>query len=165
MTEPRQIVKVGIADLNIVKAPGTIRTQGLGSCVGTIIYDDRVKIAGLSHVLLPDSSLAKGGNMNEYKYADLAIPLLIRRLVEAGARNYALKAKMAGGAQMFKSTSNSSIMRIGLRNAEACIAQLKFFRIPIVASDVGGTSGRTIEFDPDTGKLEIRKVNQETFYI
>jgi len=164
-TDSSGVVKVGIADLNIVKAPGTIRTQGLGSCVGTIIYDDRTKIAGLSHILLPDSNLAKRGNMNAYKYADLAIPLLIQKLVEAGASNYALKAKMAGGAQMFKSISDSSIMRIGLRNAEACKEQLGFFRIPIIASDLGGSSGRTIEFHPDTSKLEIRKVNQETFYI
>ena len=38
-------------------------------------------------------------------------------------------------------------------------------RIPIVAQDVGGNSGRTIEFDPVTGKLKIRTVNKGEKYI
>ena len=39
MHNSQQVVKVGIADMNIVKAPNTIRTSGLGSCVGVVIYD------------------------------------------------------------------------------------------------------------------------------
>jgi len=34
MNAQGQIVKVGIADMNIAKAPDKIRTSGLGSCVG-----------------------------------------------------------------------------------------------------------------------------------
>ena len=41
MIEQGQVVKVGIADMNIVKAPDTIRTSGLGSCVGVVLYDER----------------------------------------------------------------------------------------------------------------------------
>lgn len=36
-----QVVKVGIADMNIIKPPYTIRTTGLGSCVGVVIYDEK----------------------------------------------------------------------------------------------------------------------------
>ena len=32
-----KIVRVGIADMNIVKYPETIRTSGLGSCVGVVL--------------------------------------------------------------------------------------------------------------------------------
>lgn len=123
------------------------------------------KIAGLSHVLLPDSALAKQSKLNVYKYADTAIPYLINLLLEKGARKYALKAKIAGGAQMFQMNSGSDIMRIGPRNVEAVEKQLAEFRIPVIASDVGGNAGRTIEFDPETGQLKIRKVNKEEFYI
>ena len=41
-----QVVKVGIADMNTVKAPDTIRTSGLGSCVGVVLYDERSKSLG-----------------------------------------------------------------------------------------------------------------------
>ena len=100
-----------------------------------------------------------------YKYADTAIPYLINLLLERGARKYALKAKLAGGAQMFQLSSGSDIMRIGPRNVEAVEKQLAELKIPVVASDVGGNAGRTIEFDPETSQLKIRQVNKKEFYI
>jgi len=165
MSRNNTVVRVGIADLNIVTAPNKIITAGLGSCVGVVIYDCDRKIAGLSHVLLPDSSLAKQSELKPYKYADTAIPILIEKLLAGGARKFALKAKMAGGAQMFKFESKSNIMRIGPRNIEAVQEQLHRFNIPVVAADVGGNLGRTIEFDPETCKFKIRKVNKEETYI
>lgn len=61
---------------------------------------------------------------------------------------------------MFQFSSKNEIMRIGPRNVEAVKKQLNREHIPIVAEDVGGNSGRTIEFDPSTGLLEIRTVNK-----
>ncbi|MFD1850359.1 chemotaxis protein CheD [Oceanobacillus bengalensis] len=165
MNDTKTIVKVGIADLNLVTAPDIIRTSGLGSCVGVVIYDPTKKVAGLSHVLLPDSKLAKQANFNTYKFADTAVPILIDKLLKRGARKYALKAKIAGGAQMFNFTSTSDIMRIGARNIEAVQLVLKENQIPILSSDVAGNVGRTIEFDPSTSMLKIRKVNKDEFYI
>src|SRR5690625_947317 len=150
------LVKVGIADLNIVKGPNKIRTSGLGSCVGIVIFNKRKEIAGLAHIMLPDSSLAKQHDFNRYKYADTAIDILVHKLMENHVSLYGMKAKIAGGAQMFQHHAATDVMRIGPRNIEAVTAQLKKHRIPIVASDVGGDRGRTIEFDPITSKLKIR---------
>lgn len=152
-------VVVGIADLKVVMAPDLIRTSGLGSCVGVVLYDEIRQVTGLAHVLLPDSSMTKQTNINRYKYADTAIPLLIRQLVEKGAQSAMLKAKLAGGAQMFSFNPRSDVMRIGPRNAEAVQKELQACQIPIISSDLGGNAGRTIEFDTVTAKLKIRKVN------
>lgn len=154
------IVKVGIADLKLVKSPDTIRTSGLGSCVGVIIYDLTNQLAGLAHIMLPDSRLSKQANLNPYKYADTAIDCLIKMLIEKGAISFQLKAKIAGGAQMFPNQLSNEVMRIGPRNVEAVKAELQSYRIPIVASDVGGHNGRTIIFDPTNGNLHIRTVNK-----
>lgn len=152
------VIKVGMADLNIAKAPNYIRTSGLGSCVGVAIYDPKRKIAGLAHVMLPSSELSRG-ELNEAKYADTAIPLLLRKLDASGGNIRHYQAKMAGGAQMF-ALSGSQSMRIGERNAEACRALLYTFNIPILGEDLGGNFGRTIEMDPATGILQIRTVNK-----
>jgi chemotaxis protein CheD len=159
------VIKVGIADLNIVKSPNHIRTSGLGSCVGLIIFDKHNEIAGLAHIMLPDSSLANKGSFNQAKYADTAIPLLIHRLTMAGARSRALLAKMAGGAQMFQFQNTNDMMRIGPRNIEAIKKQLHEYNIPLISEDVGGNSGRTIEFDPVSCELTIRTVNKGTKVI
>lgn len=154
------VVKVGIAQLDIVKEPHTIRTSGLGSCVGVVLYDDMKKVAGLVHIMLPDSSLGRAASANVAKFADTGIDALIARLQKEGVTSGRLKAKIAGGAQMFQFTSDKDSMRIGPRNVEAVKKQLQKHHIRIVAEDTGGNSGRTIEFNPLTNLLNIRTVNQ-----
>lgn len=158
MNEVIEIVKVGIADLNIIQAPQVIRTSGLGSCVGVVIYDSTQKMAGMVHVMLPDSSLAKEP-FNKAKYADSGIDELVFLLENNGVSRYKMKAKIAGGSQMFQFSSTNDTMRIGPRNVEAVKKKLDQLRIRILAEDVGGQSGRTIEFNPLTGLLKVRTVN------
>jgi len=165
MNEIQSIVKVGIADMNIVKAPDLIRTSGLGSCVGVIVYDQLQNVAGLVHVMLPDSALSRNDSLNLAKYADTGVSALVSRLVKQGARRLSLKAKIAGGAQMFQFTSGNESMRIGPRNVEAVKKQLSALHIALVGEDVGGNSGRTIEFDVKTCKLQIRTVNKGITYL
>ncbi|MEK3978056.1 chemotaxis protein CheD [Psychrobacillus sp. FSL K6-2836] len=160
MNEQGQIVKVGIADMNIAKAPDKIRTSGLGSCVGVVLYDERSTTVGMVHVMLPDSSLGRTEVINIAKFADTGIPAMVEQLKIEGIQPYKLKAKIAGGAQMFQFSSTRDTMRIGPRNVEAVKEYLKKYSIPIVAEDTGGNSGRTIEFDPTTKLLNIRTVNQ-----
>lgn len=162
MIQESIVIKVGIADMKIVTAPNTIRTSGLGSCVGVVLYDLQKKIAGLAHIMLPDSSLARGETIHKAKYADTAVECLIQLLEKEGVNKKQLKAKIAGGAEMFKFMTKTDIMRIGPRNVDAVKQELKRFSIPLVAEDVGGTSGRTIEFSPESGKLMVRTVNQSS---
>ncbi|MFT4413586.1 chemotaxis protein CheD [Fredinandcohnia humi] len=162
MLDTGLVIKVGIADMNVVTAPNTIRTSGLGSCVGVVIFDQVHKVAGLAHIMLPSSTLSKADNLNRAKYADTAIEELLQLIGKSGGKSHSLKAKMAGGAQMFQFQNGSDIMRIGPRNVEAVSLELNRFKIPLISSDVGGSSGRTIEFDPQTTMLKIRTVNQGT---
>lgn len=160
MSNTINVIKVGIADMKLVKSPDIIRTSGLGSCVGLVIYDIDKKIAGLVHVMLPESSLSKFSGFNPAKYADTAVEHLISQLVAEGARRSVLKAKMAGGAQMFQFAAANEMMRIGPRNVEAVKKELNRLQILLVSEDVGGNCGRTIEFDPGDGALLIRTVNK-----
>ncbi|ADU30733.1 chemotaxis protein CheD [Evansella cellulosilytica] len=154
------VIKVGMADLNFANPPNKIRTSGLGSCVGIIIYDEYSKMCGMAHVMLPESSIARNGKIQRAKYADTALEDLIKTLITDGALPFRLKAKIAGGAQMFQFSSNNDTMRIGPRNVEAVRSVLKNYNVKILSEDVGGNSGRTIEFDPQTCMLEIRTVNK-----
>ncbi|MCM3123288.1 MULTISPECIES: chemotaxis protein CheD [Bacillaceae] len=160
MHKTAEIIKVGIADMNIVKVPDLIRTTGLGSCVGVVLYDQGAELAGMAHVMLPDSLLSRTEPLNKAKFADTAIKELLELMIQSGARQAGIKAKIAGGAQMFQFSGSSDMMRIGPRNVEAVLQELKEFRIPLMAHDVGGNSGRTIEFDPKTGLMQIRTVNK-----
>jgi chemotaxis protein CheD len=152
------IIKVGMADLNVAHTIGILKTMGLGSCVGLTLYDAKAKMAGMAHVMLPTSDIAKGGELNIAKYADTAVPELITRMVSLGAVVSRMEAKMAGGAQMFAFAANHDTMRIGPRNVESCKEQLRKYGIPLKAEDTGGNYGRTIEIECEKGILVIRSV-------
>ncbi|MGF7048766.1 chemotaxis protein CheD [Paenibacillus sp. DS2015] len=154
----QKIVKVGMADLNVISESGLIRTTGLGSCVGVTLYDPSLKVAGMAHVMLPSSDIAREGQLNIAKYADTAIPELLARLLAMGASKSRLVAKIAGGSQMFAFAGKSDTMRIGPRNTESCKAKLLELGIPLLAEDSGGNYGRTIELECSTGVLFIRSV-------
>ena len=105
-----QIIKVGMADLNICVSPDGITTLGLGSCVGIAVRDPVTKIGGLAHIMLPDSTEIKN-NSNIPKFADTGIEELIKQIVAKGASRQRLVAKIAGGAQMFAFQSNKRTRR------------------------------------------------------
>ncbi|NLP15700.1 MAG: chemotaxis protein CheD [Clostridiales bacterium] len=153
-------IKVGMADANVCKPPDMITTLGLGSCVGIVLYDPVKKIAGLVHVMLPDSTKIMN-NSNKYKFADTGIDTLIQDMINIGAIRKNLVSKIAGGAQMFSFSNNLEMMRIGERNVEATKDKLKQLGIPILAEDTGANYGRTIEFYTETGLLHIKSVGKE----
>lgn len=154
------MIKVGMADYNVCKSPDAITTLGLGSCVGIVLYDSRTKIAGMVHVMLPDSTKVKN-NVNKAKFADTGIDLLISEMVKAGAGRLGLTAKIAGGAQMFAFSSNNEALRVGERNVEATKKKLSQLGIRILAEDTGLNYGRTIEFYPEHGGLLIKAIGKE----
>lgn len=145
-------------------APDAITTLGLGSCVGVVIYDATAKIAGLVHVMLPDSTKIKN-NENKAKFADTGIEEMVRQVVEAGGVKSRLKAKIAGGAQMFAFSSENDLLRVGARNVEAVKEQLVRMQIPLTAEDTGNSYGRTIEFYPETEELLIKAVGKTPYKI
>lgn len=154
-----EVVKVGMADLNICKSPDVITTLGLGSCIGIAVYDSFTKVGGLAHIMLPDSTKIKN-NTNIAKFADTGIEELIRRVVAAGASKSRLVAKIAGGAKMFEVSGLSDVGNIGARNAEASKAKLKELGIPLLAEDTGLNYGRTVELHCDTGEFYIKSVGK-----
>ncbi len=153
------VIRVGIADMNTCMAGDTITTIGLGSCVGIVLYERTKNIAGLVHIMLPDSTKVRN-NSNIAKFGDTGIRELLKRVVAAGASKPRLIAKIAGGARMFEVSGLSDVGNIGARNAEAAKAILKELGIRLVAEDTGLNYGRTVELHCDTGEFYIKSVGK-----
>ena len=143
-----EVIKVGMADLKTAKAPNTLTTLGLGSCIGLTLYDPVTKIGGLVHYMLPDSTKLKN-NTNIAKFGDTGIRELLRQVLALGANQRRLVAKIAGGACMFEMSGLSSVGNVGE------------LRIPLIAEDTGLNYGRTVELDCETGDFRIKSVGKE----
>ena len=157
------MIVVGMADLKVAKYPDVLTTLGLGSCVGITLFDRAKKIGGLAHVMLPTYKGFEGQTIA--KFADSAIIELVNQLARIGAARGALVAKLAGGAHMFGRTQNNDMLKIGERNAAASLAILRQLSIPVAANDTGGSHGRTIELNTDTGALKIRTIGAGEKFI
>ncbi len=154
-----ELIKVGMADYKVGRAPATLISYGLGSCIGISLYDPQTKIGGLLHIMLPDSSKSRS-NENRAKFADTGIADMLQELQKMGAVKSRLVAKMAGGAQMFAFSNASDIMRVGVRNVEASKAILKGLSIPIVGEDTGKNYGRTVQIDLSTGIYTVKTIDK-----
>ena len=97
--------------------------------------------------------------MNIAKCADTAVAALLTNMLKEGAKKATIVAKMAGGAHMFKTASNPLLM-VGEKNVTVTKQMLKKLNIPLVAEDVLGECGRTVEFFPATGEFKIKALGK-----
>ncbi len=155
MGEPRN---VGIAELVLCRAPEQLTCLGLGSCVAVILYDPSTKTGGIVHVLLPK---APPNCQTPEKYADTGVRRLYAKVVERGAVKPMLVAKLVGGAQMFTSL-NIAIANVGKENIQEARAALRVLGVKIVAEDLEGNRGRSVNFDSSTGKATVHTAFGQT---
>ncbi|MBE6097057.1 chemotaxis protein CheD [Schwartzia succinivorans] len=149
------LIKVGMADYKVGRAPSTLISYGLGSCIGVSLYDPQAKVGGLLHIMLPDSTQSRASE-NPAKFADTGVPLMLKDVLALGASKSRLVAKMAGGAQMFAFAKATDIMRVGARNAEAVKEQLKSLGIKLIAEDTGENYGRTVQINLENGVYTVK---------
>lgn len=155
-------ISVNIGEMKLAKDPKQILVaHGLGSCVAVVCYCPISKIGGMIHIILPELNSAAISGELPTKYANCGVPLLIEEMVKAGAKKFALKVKIAGGAKMLASVGVGTMFNIGEKNVISSKKILETLGVRIVAEDTGGTSGRTIRLYVDSGKVTIKSTGQE----
>jgi chemotaxis protein CheD len=158
---------VGLGEAKVLrgaKAGECLVAYGLGSCVAVCLFDPKTKVAGMAHVVLPGAD--PNGAPNP-KFARSALPALIKLMQAQGAgepRGYV--ARLAGGAQVLKLGGSGNLPRIGEQNAIAVRESLEAAGVPILATEVGGTRGRSVWFDPrEGGRIRVRAVGSTERYV
>ncbi|MBQ3076440.1 MAG: chemotaxis protein CheD [Clostridia bacterium] len=144
---------IGIADMKMAKGEGMLITYALGSCIGICLYDPKIKLGALIHIMLPINM--ETGRKSPMKYADTGIRETIKQMEAKGASRARMTAKIAGGAKMFE-ISGGSLGNIGQRNIESVRLNLKKEGIRLLNEDVGGSVARTLLFDVATGQGCVR---------
>ena len=155
-------ITVGIADMKMAKERGMRITYALGSCIGICLYDQKIKLAALVHIMLPLNM--ETGRKNPLKYADTGIRETLRMMEAKGASRSRITAKIAGGAKMFD-VNGGSMGNIGQRNIESVHMNLKKEGIQLLREDVGGSVARTLLFDPATGLGCVRSYGRKELII
>jgi chemotaxis protein CheD len=143
------------AGLTVEQEPHMLTTL-LGSCVSVCLWDTIWKFGGMNHFLLP---LWNGQGLASPKFGNIAIEVLIEKMGKLGCQNKNLVAKVFGGASMLN--GQSAIFNIGLRNAELAQNMLLKSGIQIIASNTGGSVGRKVVFNTNTGEAFLLFLNKK----
>jgi chemotaxis protein CheD len=145
---------VGIGDCQVsAERSDELVIYALGSSVGVVIYDPSVKVGGLLHLALPDSSLDPDkARANPFTFADSGIPLLFRRAHILGARKERIITHVAGGAQM---SAGAAVWNVGKHNVDAVRRILRRAGVRIKKEMVGGSKARTVRLNVGTGEMRV----------
>ncbi len=146
---------IGVADMAVSNnVQEDLITYSLGSCIGVVIYDPTVKVGGMLHYMLPESSMdAEKAKKTPAMFADSGIPLLFKQSYQLGASKRNMMVKVVGGGQIM---DENGVFNIGKRNY---LALRKLFwknNVMVAAEHVGGNVNRTVRLEIGTGRVFLK---------
>jgi chemotaxis protein CheD len=146
---------IGIGELVVTgNTAQTIATHAVGSCIAVCVYDPVVRVAGMLHLLLPDSRINPQRALEHpAAFADTGIPLLFQTAYEHGLSKHRAIVKIVGGAEMPRTATTG--FDTGRRNAMAARNLLWRNGVFLAAEDVGGAHARTVHLSVESGRLQI----------
>jgi chemotaxis protein CheD len=155
-----QRVIVGVGDMAVSNtAQAILSTYALGSCIGVAAYDSTRKVAGLLHLMLPDSTISPAkASVQPAMFADTGLRQFFQQLFGFGAKPAHLQLFVAGGAKVF---GGADLFRIGARNTEATLDFLGRHSLRIAFSDLGGSYNRTLHLEVASGQVTLKTPHAE----
>jgi chemotaxis protein CheD len=146
-------------EFHVARSPAILRTI-LGSCVGVTFWSSRLGIGALCHGVLPKSP-GKVTEVEGYRYVDFAISDLVRKFEGFGALREEVQIKVFGGADVLPIVPTRAWKEtVGHQNWYMAMKILQQYGFRVLASDVGGPLGRTIQFNTGSGEVLLRRLSR-----
>jgi len=136
------------------KEPCVVTTL-LGSCVAVFLYDTKRRIGGVNHYMLP---LWNGDGLASPKFGNIAIKMLLEKMIRLGSSPNDIVAKVFGGAAVLQ--TKEQVFFIGERNIKVAYEYLEKEHIKIVAASTGGKKGRKLLFNSFTGEVKQKYIEK-----
>ena len=153
MSDSPKKIYIGQGEYAISDRVDQVIATLLGSCVSACLWDEKLAIGGMNHVLFTDDT---EGAALQFGHGVNGMELLINGLLRQGAKRNRLRAKVFGGASMI-----AGLSRAGEKNGEFVTDFLAREGIAYVGGDIGGTLARRLEFWPTTGRARMKLVNRK----
>lgn len=131
----------------------------LGSCVSACIWDEKHKVGGMNHFMLPltdkDHADVTWGSLptDATRYGNYAMEFLINEILKHGGDKAEFQVKLFGGGKVLEGAGN-----IGARNIEFVLDYVKTEGLNVVSQDLGDIYPRKVLFDPLTGRAWMKRI-------
>jgi chemotaxis protein CheD len=153
-------VHVAAGEMCVARKPRLLETV-LGSCVAAVIWSRRLKIGGICHGALPQCPpdlLRDRGPKACLRYVDFSIRYLAQEVSALGATREELEVKLFGGADVLPIAGSRAGGSVGSLNCSIALRTLEEENFRLITSDLGGTQGRVIYFNTETGEVFLRRL-------
>lgn len=157
MIAPPKLVTIRLkpGELLICHEPCEVTTV-LGSCLAVTMFNARLSLAAICHVMLPDPGLGCRPDTTPdcpFKFVSTAIPAMTDAFRRASARPEEIEVKMFGGGNVLVQSGPGEGRGIGQANIQLAELLLQRANLRIKAYSVGGHCGRKIVFNTLTGEV------------
>jgi chemotaxis protein CheD len=143
-------------EICISREPAVVSTI-LGSCIAITMFNERLKIGGICHALLPEKR--SPGSDDESRYVDSSITYMLKQLEAMGIKRHEVEIKLLGGADVLD-IMDETRPSVGRQNIEKALEMMSTERLTLAFSDVGGKRGRNIRFYTHTGAVLLKRINR-----
>jgi chemotaxis protein CheD len=137
-------MKLDINQTDVTEEAVLYTCYGLGSCIALFLNDRMTGLAGGAHIPI------SGDTFGDLRSAKELLEELLSKFRVRGSQLKCLRAKLAGGAQLFDGS-----IEIGKDNVSAVHRELLSRGIYLAGADLGGTIPRTARFNTRTGELVV----------
>ncbi|MEN6424851.1 MAG: chemotaxis protein CheD [Phycisphaerales bacterium] len=133
------------------RAPAVAETL-VGSCVAVCLYNFKQGFGAMNHFLMDRPKDPADTNIGHYGVTSTRHIIDAVMAIDPEVTHY--RANIIGGAAVLKTANADG--RIGCANVQAALEVLRSAHIRVAGQEVGGTRGRRIRFNTQTGEIECR---------
>ncbi len=158
-----KVITIHPGEFHVTKKKGIVLHTLLGSCVAACLYDPINKVIGMNHFLLSNDRYSRNMPVcisEAGRYGVNAMELLINGMLKIGALKKNLKAKVFGGANVFKTERTTNFLCVGDINVRFIKEFLTTEKISLISSDLGGDHGLVIYFSSLDYSVYLRKIKK-----
>lgn len=148
-TKPRKFLRPGEF---YIRPQAVLAETLVGSCVTVCLYNAKQRYGVMNHFLLAQPAEGKAEDVG--RYGASAISYVIGAAMKRDSDPTHYRASVFGGAAVLK--TDLADTRIGDANVKVAIEMLQGARIRVVHREIGGTRGRRVTFDTETGETTCR---------
>ena len=160
MAKDANEIEVRIGEMEYAKAPFILRAL-LGSCVAVILYDKVNLIGGLAHVFLPNKNMSRKGEIQpDSRFADTAVPSLLKAVIDLGAKKQNIVAYLVGGNNVLSVKKIAGKLTIAEQNIEAAIKAIQKENLFIINLGLGKDTGTKVKFFLSNGDIEVEEMKK-----
>jgi len=151
-----EMIVVGLGEMQVAgNCSLVLACLGLGSCIGVSAYDPEARVGAMVHIVLPHGNNADSLK-SPTKYANTALPYMVKEMEKLGAAKRRIILKIAGGAKIISTVPTGSILDIGDRNISAVKDAIFENDLRLKTEELRGTLGRSMWLYIETGVTKLR---------